>query len=163
MDRNIYLPLVTQLLKEAKEFYGSRLVTFALFGSFARNEMRPDSDLDILIIAKGLPDGRMRRVAEFMKLENKLEPVKRELAEQNLYPYLSPIFKTPEEANRRSLLFLDMTEEIEIYFDQDDFFRCLLDRFKERLQELGARRIWRGKMWYWVLKPDLKPGETITL
>lgn len=163
MNNKIYKKLIAKLLEEAKGHYGARLVTFAIFGSFARNDMRNDSDLDILIVARGLPKGRMKRVGEFMELERKLAPLEKELAERNVHPCLSPIFKTPEEAAHGSLLFLDMTEEIEIYFDENDFFKRTLDHLKKRLLELGSRRVWKGKMWYWILKPDLQPGEVIAL
>lgn len=163
MDKNVYKSLIAKLLEELKVLYGDRLVSVAIFGSFARNDMRPDSDLDILIIARDLPNGRMRRVAEFLEVENRLSEEKARLALQKIYPYLSPIFKTPEEAGQGSPLFLDMTEEIEMYYDWDDFFKNILDAFRERLRALGSQRIWEGKMWYWVLKPDLKPGEVIEI
>ena len=96
-------------------------------------------------------------------IEKECEPILKELARENLHPYFSPIFKTPEEALKGSPLFLDMTQEVEILFDRDGYFRKIRDRLKKRLQELGSQRIWKGKMWYWVLKPDLRPGEVIDL
>lgn len=61
MDRNVYLLLVEKLVEEIKTLYGSRLVTFAIFGSFARNEMRSDSDLDILTIAEDIYPSLLQR------------------------------------------------------------------------------------------------------
>ena len=163
IDHRLYHNLIARLTEEIKICYGERLVTFALFGSYARNALRPDSDLDLLIIANGLPDGRMKRSAEFLELEKNPAAEMAALARQNLHPYLSPIFKTPEEAGRGSLLFLDMTEEVEIFFDRDGFFHKILEALKRRLKELGSRRIWKGGMWYWVLKPDAKPGKVVSL
>ena len=163
MDRVVYKDLCSQLVKEVQAFYGPRLVTFAIFGSYARNDLRNDSDLDILIIAKELPRGRMHRTAQFLGIEKKLAPVLEDLAKSGYHPYLSPIFKTPEEALSGSPLFLDMTQEVEILFDHERFFLRRLHALKERLKELGSKRVWVGKMWYWVLKPDLKPGEIFTL
>jgi hypothetical protein len=31
------------------------------------------------------------------------------------------------------------------------------------LEQLGARRIWRGNAWFWDLKPDYRPGEVFEL
>jgi len=56
-----------------------------------------------------------------------------------------------------------MTEDIEILYDRNQFFQKRLDRLKKRLHELGSKKIWKGEMWYWVLKPDLKPGEIFSL
>jgi len=39
----------------------------------------------------------------------------------------------------------------------------VLARLKRRLDELGARRVWMGRKWYWVLKPDAKFGEVIEI
>ena len=41
--------------------------------------------------------------------------------------------------------------------------RRVLDRLRRRLRELGARRVWRGKSWHWILKPDLSFGEMFEL
>jgi len=162
-DTTVYNLLLKNLLEELKGFYGSHLVTFAVFGSYARADMRPDSDLDLLIIAEALPRGRMKRVDEFIKLEKKLAPEFEALKQKELYPYLAPILKTPEEAKHGSPLFLDMTEELVLLFDRDDFFKQVLDRLRARLRELGSKRVWKGKMWYWILKPDLKPREIIEI
>ena len=77
--------------------------------------------------------------------------------------YLSPVFKTPGEVRQGSLLFLDMVEEARILHDRGEFLRVYLDGLRARLRELGARRVMRGGGYYWQLKPDLKPGELITL
>jgi hypothetical protein len=38
-----------------------------------------------------------------------------------------------------------------------------LQALRERLAEPGARRIWRGKAWYWDLKPDYRLGDVFLL
>jgi hypothetical protein len=38
-----------------------------------------------------------------------------------------------------------------------------LEKLRKRLTELGAKRVWRGNAWYWILKPDLRPGEVFEL
>jgi len=45
-------------------------------------------------------------------------------------------------------------------FYRDGFMRGLLGRLRGRLEELGSRRVElpRGG-WYWVLRPELAPGE----
>ena len=41
-----------------------RLVSVVLFGSVARGEATPFSDIDLLVVAKGLPKGRFARRRE---------------------------------------------------------------------------------------------------
>lgn len=152
-----------RLLSELQAFYGPRLVSVAVFGSAACGTQRFDSDMDILIIAEDLPRGRMKRMREFDAVEERLEPFLKSLRDEGIYTCLSPIIKSPEEAEAGSLLFLDMVKDARILLDRDGFFAQRLERLRNRLEELGAKRIWKGNAWYWVLKPDFKPGEVIEL
>jgi uncharacterized protein len=158
-----YGEILRRLREELEAHYGSRLVSVAVFGSVGRGTQREDSDIDFLIVARELPRGRTARVEEFLPVEQRLEAC---LAapRPGLMPItLSPILKTPEEVEFGSPLFLDMVEDARILHDQDGFLAAYLERLRRRLAELGSRRIWRGNTWHWVLKPDLKPGEIITL
>jgi hypothetical protein len=38
-----------------------------------------------------------------------------------------------------------------------------LECLRKKLRQLGAQRKRMGKVWYWDLKPDYKPGEVIDL
>jgi predicted nucleotidyltransferase len=155
--------LVNVLTKEVKRYYGNRLISIALFGSVARETYRADSDIDILLIANRLPKGRTRRVAEFMKIEKRLENILSSLQKQGLFIELSPIIKSPEEAEAGSPLFLDMVEDAKILYDRNAFFVSIMERLKAKLRALGAKRLWKGNAWYWDLKPDYKPGDVIEL
>ncbi|NEO26336.1 MAG: nucleotidyltransferase domain-containing protein [Kamptonema sp. SIO4C4] len=46
-------PILSQLRSHLENLYGDRLVHLILFGSQARGEATPDSDIDILIVLKG--------------------------------------------------------------------------------------------------------------
>ncbi len=152
------------LLSELKSYYGERLVSAVIFGSVGRGTQTFESDIDLLIIAKGLPDGRMKRIREFDLIEEKIEPFLESLRkEEKINTYISPVIKSPEEAIKGSPIFLDMVEDARILYDRDNFFEKVLERLKNRLKELGAKRIWRGNAWYWDLKPDYRPGETFEL
>jgi predicted nucleotidyltransferase len=58
------------LVGEAKRFYGERLISIVLYGSAARGTQRFDSDLDCLLVCKDLPNGRIKRVKEFERIED---------------------------------------------------------------------------------------------
>ena len=145
--------LLNRLTSMCKEYYGDRLISLAVFGSVGRGTPRPDSDIDLFVVVKDLPVGRIARVQEFATIETALAVTVKDRIE------LSPVFKTPEEIANGSPLFLDMVEDVRLLFDRDDFFHSALKKLKERLQRLGARRIWQGNVWYWDLKPDYKQGE----
>ena len=158
-----YEALLADLTEACRRHYGGRLRAVAVYGSVGRGTPRSDSDVDLLIVADGLPDGRFPRVEDFLSVEEALAPRLESARGAGLHPELSPIFKTRAELARGTPLLLDMTEDARILYDPD---RCLaeaLDRLRKRLRELGSRRIWRGDAWYWDLKPDYRWGDVIEL
>ena len=145
------------LLRACRNQYGAGLLSVVVFGSMGRAVAGPDSDLDCLLVVEWLPDGRMPRVRDFNQIEKE---VRSTVPEQIA---LSPVFKTPAEVEVGSLLFLDMVEDGRVLYDRDNFIEDHFARLRERLKQLGARRVWRGSAWYWDLKPDYRPGEVFTL
>ena len=143
--------------------YAERLVALAVFGSCARDAMRPDSDIDFLIVADDLPNGRMKRVGEFEPVEEQLLAELQAIPGMGGYTALSPIFKTSDEIAQGSPLFLDMTESVRILFEKDHFLTRYLAGLKERLQQQGARRVRYKGGYYWELKPDYRYGDIINL
>lgn len=152
-----------QVLDAIKTVYGDRLVSVVVYGSVARGTMRFDSDLDLLVVARGLPKGQPRRRVEFEAVERLVEPEMRRLADLGIETELSVVFKTPEEVEIGSPLFFDMVEDAKILFDRDGAFARRLDRLRRRMAELGSKRVWLGNAWYWILKPDYKPGEVFEI
>ena len=151
--------LLGRLHDACQSFYGDRLVSLVVFGSVGRGTPRPDSDVDLLVVADPLPDGRIPRVREFDEVERSVVGT----GSVEEAHRLSPIFKTPAEVRRGSPLFLDMLDDARLLYDRDGFFAGVLGALKERLDKLGAKRIWKGTSWYWDLKPDFKPGDEIVL
>jgi predicted nucleotidyltransferase len=146
---------MARLLDACRRHYKDRLWTVAVFGSVGRGTARPDSDLDCLIVADGLPTGRLARVTDFQAVESLLPERDRQR--------LSPVFKTPTEVEIGSPLFLDMIADARLLFDRDGFFGQRLARLRARLDRLGATRHWLGSAWYWDLKPSYRPGDVIDL
>ncbi|MEM3439629.1 MAG: nucleotidyltransferase domain-containing protein [Candidatus Bathyarchaeia archaeon] len=158
-----YGRLLEALLQALRGELGDRLVTLALFGSAARGEARRDGDVDLLIVAKGLPRSKLERQGIFMRAEERVEPLLEGLAAEGFQIDFSPILKTPEEAAKLSPLYLDMLDDAIIPYDEGGFFADVLERLRRRLGELGAKRIRMGKRWYWVLKEPYRPGEEIII
>jgi len=158
-----YEALLHALLTELEAYYGRRLVACAVFGSVGRGTPRFDSDIDLLLVVRDLPRGRFNRVEEFLPVEARLEPALTGDDPGCLPIALSPVFKSPEEVEAGSPLFLDMVDDARILCDPEGFLAAYLERLRARLRRLGARRVRRGNAWYWELKPDLEPGEIFTL
>ena len=48
--------IIAELRRELARLYGRRLVRLVLFGSRARGDNRPDSDIDVLVVLNGAVD-----------------------------------------------------------------------------------------------------------
>jgi hypothetical protein len=151
------------MLKIMKEEFKDDLISVVVYGSAARGDNRNDSDVDLLIIMKNLPkDSMLKRIRLFeTKVEDKLNLD--EYWKMGYYISLSPVLKTPEEAEKFSPLYLDMVYDAVILYDRNYFFTRILQKLRDRLKELGAERVRMGKKWYWVLKKDSRFGETVEL
>jgi predicted nucleotidyltransferase len=161
--REPYKTLIEKLVEALKRKYGDRFISLIIFGSVARGEMRKDSDIDLLLIIDSISKRRLERQKEFIEVEKELEGYLNALFDEGYFVDFSPIIKTPEEAMRISPLYLDMAEDAIIAYDKDDFFKDILENVRNRLKELGSKRISMGKRWYWILKPDYRFGEVIRI
>jgi len=117
-----YEQFLPEILEAVNKVYDEKLVTLAVFGSVGRSTPRPDSDIDMLIVAEGLPHGRMKRVVEFERVEEILTTPMKRLESLGIYTFLSPVIKRKEEVLAGSLLFLDMLDDARILYDKNKFF-----------------------------------------
>ena len=145
-----------EYVRHLRTRFGPALVTVVLFGSRARGEARPESDLDVLVIAEGLPQGRFDRYVPFQRAARDVS--------ESFSAALSLILQTPAEAGRVKPYYLGMLSGHVLLFDREGFFAGVLERLQRRLAELGARRyVDEDGYEYWDLKPDWTPGDVITL
>jgi len=159
-----YLEFIEELHKRIVIYYGKKLVSIILYGSVGRGRFRPDSDIDILIIAEDLPKGRTTRIEEFQeKIESPLSDYLHELSKEGIDPFISPIIKTKNETQQGSPLFLDMIEDAKFLYDNNNYFKEYLCRLNKKLKEMGAKKIFFKGGYYWLLKPDYKWGDVIEL
>jgi predicted nucleotidyltransferase len=89
--------LITAVLQACRVHYRTRLVALAVFGSVGRGTPRPDSDIDLLLVADPLPQGRVARVDEFGAVEAAAVPFLQAARRAGVDASLSPVLKTPEE------------------------------------------------------------------
>lgn len=155
--------IVAAIVPACTTVYGGRLRALAVFGSVARGTPRPDSDIDILIVADDLPAGRRARMTEFEHVDNLLEPLLAEARQQGVHTTMSPVPKTPAELAAGSLLFLDMVDEARILVDDAGTLCRFLDGLGARLAAAGARRVRKGGGYYWDLAPGYRWGDRIQL
>jgi len=59
-DRSTVQALIAKLVERLKEEFGDNLVSVVLYGSVARGDYRPDSDIDLLLVLRGAPSCSVR-------------------------------------------------------------------------------------------------------
>jgi predicted nucleotidyltransferase len=59
--------ILAELRRKFEAIYGERLVQMVLFGSRARGDAKPGSDIDVMVVLKGLvnPGYEISRVSQF--------------------------------------------------------------------------------------------------
>ena len=125
--------------------FGPDLVSVVLFGSWARGEGRAESDIDLLVIIRGLTGGRFERYQPVRELARE---VSEELADR-----LSLIVSTPEGAEHVKPYYLGMLSGHVMLHDEGGFFAAVLDRLQRRLAGAGGPAL-RRRRWLRVLGPQ---------
>ncbi len=155
--------IVRALPAACRAVYGDRLQSVAIYGSVARGTMRPDSDLDVLIVAEDLAPSRAARMDEFERIDRLLAEHLAAARAAGVHTTVMPVLKTPAELRAGSFLFLDMTDQARILYDRQRVLATYLDELGAKLRALGARRVPFGGGYYWELKPDFRWGDRIEL
>ena len=66
-----------------------------------------------------------------------------------------------QEAETEPALFLDLTVNSKVFYDEGGFLKGVLARLRARLELAGAMRVKTDDGWYWDLKPDYRFGEKV--
>jgi len=142
--------LLTTVVKQLATGFGDRLCGVALFGSIARGTADADSDVDLLVIARGLP-----------RLWDRDAALREVLPERPLVPELSLLSRTPEEFETDVRpLYLDLALDARVLFDRDGYLAGRLFRLRE-LVRLAKLRRRPDLFWEWE-EPPTRPDWAIT-
>ena len=160
-----YRDLTAEYAELVKAHFGHRLVSLCFFGSVVRGEASPESDIDALIVADGLPTGFGSRIRDTNKIHEflKKRPAHRRLRSEGRNALISDIYLTRDEAQSHPPILLDIADHGVIVYDRGGFLAEVLRDIREKLKALGARKVIAKKGYYWVLKPDAMPSEVIEI
>ena len=133
------------LLQDAQaallDLYGPWLDQLILFGSRARGDHRPDSDVDVLVVlddqGKTLPDEL--REAEYVEIVVDL------LLKHDLLLSIVPVTRSRLVANQEPL-FWHMREEGITLFDMEELIQKLMDQAREHLDDAAFLIEERGRV-----------------
>ena len=136
-----YYPILERAVGAILRIYSGALVAVALFGSAARGEAGPESDLDLLVVLDHrfgslLDDAQTRARVGRSSTELRLEEWERS---GHFHP-VQVVVAERSDLDRPGPLFLDLPEEARILWDPSGALRESLQRFTSRLRSAGARR-----------------------
>jgi predicted nucleotidyltransferase len=157
------LEVARQYTLSARAVLGDDLVSVILFGSVARRQCGPMSDIDLIVVLRDAPMNARARRAILEPVRAKVQPTLDELWHEGKFTDFTEIVLTTSEAEKTHSLFLEVIEDGVVLYDAGGFFAGVILRLKETLKRLGAQRKTIGHLRYWDLKPDFKPGDVVEL
>ncbi len=162
--KDAYIKLVKEYINIIERTLGQNLVSVCLFGSIARGDFTQESDIDILIVAKNLPEDVGKRHSLFTEARLKilLSDIAENLRKLGYSTTFSEVILTPDEVRRHPPILLDIVEDGIILYD-NNFLPSVIDNLRNSLRKLGAKRIKLEHGWYWLLKHDAKFGDEIII
>jgi len=154
-----YKQILNKFRRKLLMRFKDELISLVLFGSVARGTAREESDIDILIILKDAPNSYYERLKPVIDVELEMRK-----DVEGMPPIFSSIILSQDEAKQNRNIFLYMIDHSIILYDTDDFFKNRLSELKNRLVQLGSKKVLlNDDTWYWNLKPDIEAGEIIEL
>jgi predicted nucleotidyltransferase len=137
--------LLERFVDECNKRFGADLVSIILFGSYARDKAKKYFDIDLLVVARNLPEDWRERDRILDDLEfNFLK---------KYHKRIFPIIVTPEavidSVRGENPLFYGILTGYKILFDKDNFFDGALQEVRARVRI--ERPIFYDKVGRWDL------------
>jgi len=141
-----------------------RLRSIVLFGSIARGDAGPSTDVDLIVVSDSFPKSPSKSADIIIEAFEALKETDEydRLRSAGIFLNIDPIGYRAADLGGVPPLMLDVAHEGILLFD-DGFMEKVLDEVSARLKRLGARRVRTKSGWYWDLKPDYKFGEAVEI
>src|SRR5438132_3446238 len=131
-----------------------------LFGSVARGDARPNSDLDLLVAASGLKGSRSRMADVAMSPVN-VGSEKTFFFRNGFVTDVSFYPMAEEELGRFYPIMLDVMDHGVIIYERREVLSRVARSMKEWLAAMRVRKVPLERGWMWLLPPDLRVGERV--
>jgi len=137
-DENI----LKQIVDRIKNRLGEGVLSIVLFGSMTRGDFTESSDIDVLVIARNLPDDwrdRDKIILELAEIGFKYgRPVHITLTDE---------YEMNASIEQGAPLVFGLHDANKIVFGRDGFFEKLMKRFDDNMKRWGVRKIRNGE-WF---------------
>jgi len=114
--------------------FGDRLIAVVVYGSYARGSAKPKSDVDLLVVVRGLP----RDWDTIHRLEDKWTFKGRQFGKRFQVMFVSPE-DVEDSVEYAAPLMLEIYNAHKVIFDQNGFFRNCIIRMEHLIKERGIR------------------------
>ena len=135
-DENI----LKQIVDKIKNRLGEGVLSIVLFGSMTRGDFTESSDIDVLVIARNLPDDwrdRDKIILELVEIGFKYgRPVHITLTDE---------YEINASIEQGAPLVFGLHDANKIVFGRDEFFEKLMKRFDDNMKRWGVRKIRNGE------------------
>lgn len=153
---------VQRLVGLILDYYSEALVSLVIYGSYARDEARLNSDIDLFIILKHKNGLKSTLEVFYENIEKNIEAELTVLyTKYGINMELSPFILSKEEANYFHTLYLDMIDNAKIIYDKDNFFKQILKSVSELKTKYNFRKEPVGNTFLWDMKNKNLLGERI--
>lgn len=150
--------------------FGENLISMVLYGSSLKETFKKGgSDIDLLYIIEDNVRKMYERESRIFKLFRstyEYQAFDRWFKTHDFYGYPEITITGLQKSYALDFrsIYLDMIFHRAILYDREDFFEKLIQRLRDKLTALGAKRVeGMDGVWYWLLKPNLRPGELIEI
>jgi len=135
---------VSDALRTARLLF--QIVGAVVFGSSATGRATASSDLDLLVVARGIPPKRHRRTREVVQIKRVLPDIP-----------VDVLLMTPEEAQsnfaNHNPLFLDLAEDGILVLDEDGSLARAIQETRQDIRRGGIERTEHG--WRFPVEPGV--------
>jgi len=161
------LPILELAIVKLFEVLGSRLESIVLFGSLSTGKTKPESDIDLLVVARDLPEKYSERTSIIREVVSSTlmdELIIRTWKERGIYTDLNILLIDTREAHVTHPFYLDMTKNCIIIYDKNELMSKKIVEVKEKLEKIGAKRFEEPDgSWYWILSPEAEKIRSMEL
>jgi len=154
-----YIPLLTDVCMQLHRS-SLGLLGVWLFGSVARGDARPNSDVDLLVVATNLNGSRARMVDAVLSGVD-ITGEKNFFFSNGFVTDVSFYPMAEEELGRFYPIMLDVMDHGVIIYERREVLSRVARSMKEWLAAMRVRKVPLERGWMWLLPPDLRVGERV--
>lgn len=158
------LPVLELAVAKIFEVLGPKLESIVLFGSLSKGTVKPESDIDLLVVARDLPErygdrtSIIREIVSFKLMDDIIIYLWKNYG---IYADVDILLIDEREASITHPFYLDMVKDAIIIYDRNKLMSDKVAEVRDKLEKIGAKRFEEPDgSWYWILgsKPE-KAGD----